>query len=600
MFFHIKVWLGVILFGIVTALIWVMQPTLINQVAEEQDRLRPILHGQRFERKLLDFYEMIGKKSKTFAKDTSLRKGMSGINYDADDHLSKVMSYQEVHKDIFRNFKAHTRLNKGTEKLFVVSRDGRVVFRSNRPEKFDFEKDKLPNVPHANDALQGRSRTGIWNIDGESLFVASAPVYSTKKKNDIVGAVLYARTFNNSVFSSVKGLLPKGGRVVLFTATKNKAGEPNLAPIAYNVAGKAQGFVRGWFKTKAYDFILEKYYNGMNRDLLKSRIQEVDYTYMVGVFPADLSPGNIGYTLLSPIPNRFLNVNKDNFFESGGPRIIALVGFILVFLLGTWLSGAEIFYFRIVLPRLQTAPQDEFPDIPEKGLSGDWRKLAKSINKIFSMIRERGLGDSDMKPTNTILTDDDVDDPGRMALSYLSDESDSSGMSDQEAKEFGASFLGLADEGKEESAPASSMFANDPAPAQQAPAEQQQAPAEQQAPVQQQQAPAQQQQAPAQQQQVGLSPEQQQQYMQQMYAQMSPEQQQHFSQMAPDQQQQYLQQYIQMQQQQAQLQQQYMQQMYAQMSPEQQQHFSQMAPDQQQQYLQQYIQMQQQYAQQQG
>lgn len=517
--FHIKIWLGVIFFGIVTIMVWTMQPVLVDKVAQEKDRLRPILAGQRLEVSLRKFYASLGKKAQKVAASASLRKAVKGVDYDAKDHLSKVMSYEKVNKEIFRRFKFYQKLNRERETVYIVSRDGRTLFRSDRAGKFDFDKDRLPDIPHLNDALRGRVRTGIWNIDKSSSFVAAAPVLARKrgkKKPEIMAALLYAMRFDDSVFNEIKGAVPKKSRMVLFTASKKTSGDSTLAPIAYNVSGKKQGFMRGWFKKRAYDYVMEKYYNGMNRDLLKATIQEVNYTYMVGIFPAELSIGNIGYALLVPVPNRFLKINQKNFYESGGPRIFALVGLILVFLLATWLSGAEIFYFRRVLPRLQTAPQDEFPDIPTKGLSRPWRELADSINKIFSMIRERGLGDSDLKPQTAVV--ESGPDAGRVALSYLTEDSSEEEiygqMSDEEVKSIAASFIGIG--GEESQAPSGpTLSLEDLNPSAQQQAAQQQAAAQQQTAQQQYD----QQQQYAQQQYAQQQAAAQQQYAQQQYAQ---------------------------------------------------------------------------------
>ncbi|MEM1007944.1 MAG: hypothetical protein AAGJ35_02970 [Myxococcota bacterium] len=126
-----------------------------------------------------------------------------------------------------------------------------------------------------------------------------------------------------------------------------------------------------------------------------------------------------------PVPNRFVdNLSKKGmYYQSGGPRLLALGLFVFGILLALWLSGAEIFYFRRVVPHLQTAPQEEFPDIPTQGLSRPWKALASSINKVFSLIRERGLGEADMKPGTGIATVDELGQgdlqSGFAALDYL-------------------------------------------------------------------------------------------------------------------------------------------------------------------------------------
>jgi hypothetical protein len=410
-----------------------MQPLLIDKVAEEQDRLRPVLVAQRFERALIRYYDKLKDLTTKMADDPALRSSLKALNYDADDELTKVMNYQEVHKELLRSFKAYQNLNSAAERVYVVSRDGRVLLRSNRPDSFDYQKDRLPDIPHLNDAFKKNPRTGIWPIEELNSFVAAVPVFEDEAKEKVKAALLYVRAFNSSVFTDNPDLLPKekdfpgaqGSKILLFTASKAKSGDLELNPFAYNVEEKAIPFFRGWFKKRALDEVVDKYENGMDRHLLRSEIQLQKYSYMVGRFPADLSPGNIGYTLLVPIPNRFINVTRKNFYESGGPRMLATILLVITFLLALWLSAAEIFYFRRVVPHLQTAPQNEFPDVPLNGLSGPWKNLARSINKIFSMIRERGLGEADMKPGTSIATVDELDsrERGSSALDFLSSQS---------------------------------------------------------------------------------------------------------------------------------------------------------------------------------
>ena len=128
--FHVKVWLGVIFFAVVTLQIWIMQPLLIYKVAEEQDRLRPILVGQRFERGLFRFYEKLKAKTTKMAEEPGLREAVKSINYEADDDLSKLETYEDARRKIQRNFQSYQKLDSKGERLYVVSREGIEIGRA--------------------------------------------------------------------------------------------------------------------------------------------------------------------------------------------------------------------------------------------------------------------------------------------------------------------------------------------------------------------------------------------------------------------------------------------------------------------------------------
>jgi hypothetical protein len=241
-------------------------------------------------------------------------------------------------------------------------------------------------------------------IEGHSSVVAAAPIYHNNPKKGVMATLMYARRFGADLLEAINSDLPKDSKLILFTANKPEKGEIKLAPITYNIVDpKLTGLFRGWFMSTAYDAILDKYQGGMDNDRLLGTVQEKDYNYMIGHFPAELSLGQIGYVLMIPRPLQFFQIDRKNYYQSGGPLIVSLVCLIFAFILATWLSGAEITYFRRVLPRLQTAPQDEFPNIPERGLSRPWRALVASINRIFTMIRERGLGNSDLEHKSSLL-----------------------------------------------------------------------------------------------------------------------------------------------------------------------------------------------------
>lgn len=429
--FHIKVWLGVILMAIVTMQMWWMQPNLSRRVAEERERFAPLLASQRFEYGLRSYYTQLAKDLKVKAEDPSLRKFINRINYKVKEELSRVMNYQEVYKKLFSNWKSFRFANglTASERYYIITRDGHMIFRSHVPSQYDPQKDKLNYaIAHVSDAFENRTRTGLWKIDGKTRIVAATPLYKpgkTHNKASIMATMLYVRNFDENAFAQVKGLA-KGARVILFAESNYdaKAKEGTLTPIAYNIGNpKVSGLFTGWFKKKAYDIILHKYYNGMDRERLRGRVQEIGYNYMIGHFPVELGPSKaLGYVLMIKQPKTFFKINKKDYYESGGPLMFSLISLILAFLLATWISGAEIFYFRRILPRLQTAPQEGFPDLPESGLSRPWRSLAKSINRVFSMIRERGLGDSDMKPSTSFIAAEPDEDDAQARLNLLSEE----------------------------------------------------------------------------------------------------------------------------------------------------------------------------------
>ena len=424
--FHVKVWLGVILAGIITLQLWWMHPALKSKVDEERERLRPLLYGQRFEHALNNYYQKLLKKIKKLANSKKLRKIVSSLNYDAEEDLSLAMSYSEVHDKLKSKWGIHRKLRNKNEIYYIITRDGYIIYRSNKPQIYTHDSDKLKHdIPHVTDAIQGRSRTGIWNIEGKTSIVAAAPIYHFKKKK-VMAALLYGRKFDSKIFHPIQKEIPKGTKVILFTAHYQKgAEEPTLSPLAYNITDpKLIGLFRGWFKKKGYDVILDKFERGMDRDRLSATINEVDYNYMVGLFPADLGPPNVGYVLLVPKPKDFFKIDRKNYYMSGGPLIFSLICFIFVVLLGTWLSGAEIYYFRRVLPPLQTAPQEGFPNIPEHGLHGPWRKLVESINRIFTMIRERGLGNQDMTPKTSLIQEESHIDAVNLLAGDLSGETE--------------------------------------------------------------------------------------------------------------------------------------------------------------------------------
>ncbi len=417
--FHIKVWLTVILSGIITLQLWWMQPALKRKVDEERDRLRPLLYGQRFEYGLRHYYNRLKSNVLKLASDRTLRKIVSQLNYDVEEELGMAMNYSDVHDKLRDKWAIHKKIKDSAELYMIVSKDGYVIYRSDSPKLYNHEKDKLKyGIPHVTDALHGRTRTGLWILNGKTSLVAAAPIYHIKKKKKVMASILYARRFDSSVFKPISKFVPKGTKVILFKATETsgKDEEPTLAPFAYNLSDpKMIGLFRGWFKKIAYDEILDKFIEGMDRDRLTATVNEVEYNFMVGLFPADLGPPNIGYVLLVPRPKDFFKIDRKNYYQSGGPLIFSLICFIFIFLLGTWLSGAEIYYFRRVLPPLQTAPQDGFPNIPDHGLSRPWKKLVHSINRIFTMIRERGLGNQDMKPKNSLIEESNIDAVGLLA-----------------------------------------------------------------------------------------------------------------------------------------------------------------------------------------
>jgi hypothetical protein len=430
--FHIKVWLSVVLMAVITLQMWWMQPNLSRRVAEERERFAPLLASQRFENGLRSLYTKLKKDIVKKADDPSLRKYVSRINYKVKDELTRVMNYQEVYKKLFGSWQSLAfakGINKESERYYVITRDGHFIFRSHVPSQYNPQQDKLTyNIAHVSDAFEQRTRTGIWKIDGKTRLVAATPIYATgkgKSKEAIMATLLYTHDFNQDVFKRVKGL-QKGARVILFTESNvdKKTGEGTLSPIAYNIGNpKISGLFLGWFKRKAYDVILHKYYNVMDRERLRGRVRELAYNSMISHIPVELGPSKtIGYVLMIKRPKTFLKFNKEEYYEGGGPLMVSLVSLILAFLLATWISGAEVFYFRRVLPRLQTAPQEGFPDIPQNGLSLPWRRLAVSVNYIFSMIRERGFGDSDLKPSSSLIAAEPDEDVGQARLGLLSED----------------------------------------------------------------------------------------------------------------------------------------------------------------------------------
>ena len=484
--FHVKIWLSVILMGVVTLMMWVMQPFLIGDVVEWIDRTKPLIYSHRFENGVRQYYKKLELKGKQFADTSSLETALGKIKYTADP-ITKEISYTTVRSDLSSSLPTAFKLGKN-ERIYIVSNDGVLLYVSHRPEGFDYNKSfALPAIPHVQDAFRGRVRTGIWQVgllkgkskkplDKMSGFVVAAPIkgfmasgggdgllpppgsvrkrrkrrrrwrrrrrrrrrkappLKIKKKKVVLGAILYIRKLDDTAFTGLVNSMPKKDkkilkdvRVILFNGEKVDD-DVDISPFAYNVSGKAQGFLRGWFKQKAIDEITETYTNGMDRSLLKARIQNQDYTYAVSKFPGDLSLGDLGYALLIPVPNRSSpeavqgktgKKRKEAFYLSYYPRFLSLICFIICLVLASWLSGAEIFYFRRTVPHLQTAPQEEFPEISEKGLSRPWRELVASINKIFTMIRERGLGEADMSTNQLSIQLEQDADSGRQALSYL-------------------------------------------------------------------------------------------------------------------------------------------------------------------------------------
>lgn len=459
--FYLKVWLGVILAAALSAQILIMHPRLLEDLSQEQDRLRPVVAGKHVERSLAAVYQRMLQEADIFASDPDLRRALSPLANELEEDKKKA-TYQQIHRAILDNVRSTQKLDKSFQSLYVVSLDGRLLYKSTKPESYTHER--MPKIPHLADALQNRPRTGIWVIEGSNSLVAAVPLFvdapppppRKRKQSDDdetpkaaerkpKGAILYSFTFNSAFLQAHSSILSgeaKGSRMILFAVSKSEDGEQKAAPIAYSTQGDETNFLRGWFVQRASDVVLDKYENGMDRDLLNARIKQTKtsvienkYSYMVSLFPADLSPGNIGYVLLVPIPERLLTVNTQNYFQTGGPVVFSLATLVIIFVLALWLSGAEIFYFRRVVPRLQTAPQDEFPDIPLSGLSGPWKELTRAINRIFSTIRERGLGEADMKPANTIGSVDDAP----AALDFLSV---------SQSSEFdAAAFSGLAPSG---------------------------------------------------------------------------------------------------------------------------------------------------------
>lgn len=486
--FHVKIWLGVLLIGAVTFHIWVMQPLLVEQVSREQDRLRPILAGQQFNRSLRLYYKEVAKRAEKIASTGGLDKIVKGIKYKVD-LLTKTMIYTRINGQLLKQLKKHpiAASTSTAERFFVVARDGTIMFRSNKIRPLKPNQDKLPYTPHVNEAFQNRIRTGVWNVEGTMCVVAAAPIKSADGK-ETKAVILYSRVLGPSFFAEVnKAALKattntkkrtklaadqKGIRVVLFASAK--AGKTSkLRPIAYSM--KKPGFFRGWFMKRDYDVIEAKYQEGMDRDLLSTTVQEAKYSYFVGHFPADLSPGNIGYALLKPIPLRLLQVagDKKSYFMSGGPRLFALIATGLAFLLAIWLSASQTFHFRRILPHLQTAAQDGFPEIPENGLARPWRKMVHSINNIFIMIQERGLGDGDLKPDSGFAGGSSTySAAGSSALAYFSADQDKySQLSNEQVRDIGASLFGSPSQPPQSAS--AQPVQGQPAPAQGQPAPQQ-------------------------------------------------------------------------------------------------------------------------------
>ena len=232
--FHIKVWLGVVFTAIVTLQISWMQPQLNRRVSEEHERLRPLLASQRFEHGLRKYYATLAIRSKKIAKIKKLRKIVSLIEYVAEDVLTKMMNYEKVHRRLFKRFRIPHRVDSEVERYYIITRDGHILYRSNKPSDYAHEKDKLKHaVAHVDDAYLGRTRTGVWNIDNHTSLVVASPIYHKKKSKGVMAALLYTRRFNHKVLIPINKMLPKGTRIVLFTAAySNKSQEPILSPLA--------------------------------------------------------------------------------------------------------------------------------------------------------------------------------------------------------------------------------------------------------------------------------------------------------------------------------------------------------------------------------
>ena len=121
--FHVKIWLGVLLIGAVTFHILVMQPLLVEQVSREQDRLRPILAGQQFNRSLRLYYKEVAKRAEKIAATDGLGKIVKGIKYKVD-LLTKTMIYTRINGQLLKNLKKHpiAASTSTAERFFVVAR----------------------------------------------------------------------------------------------------------------------------------------------------------------------------------------------------------------------------------------------------------------------------------------------------------------------------------------------------------------------------------------------------------------------------------------------------------------------------------------------
>ncbi len=344
------------------ALLWLQeQPSALQK--QQLEQLQSLLkkHAE-FHRQIGDFYEQLRGNLKRTAAHPSIL-GPLGIAAESDQRNRDL---ERTHQSIQKTFPFKKRYAQG-QRLYVFSKDYRLLMRSDRDIEFEDAAHPLSQLPFVQLAQQDPA--GPWKLDGQDVFVIS---HLVRKDKQTLGVLIHTIPINADIFFDLG-----------FTALKRKEtplfffGDSGI--LANGTPTESTGVLRNWFTSEQARLLADLKAAPLYQPKGPTHQDRV-IPYTLSRFPGEINHPQIGYVLFVP-PNPMLSAQN----KIWGLDLILLLGLSVgfAFLLWIWLSLGLFLQKRRLLEALHYVANNPNQPTKEARFPGAFRRGAESLQSLL-------------------------------------------------------------------------------------------------------------------------------------------------------------------------------------------------------------------------